>query len=82
MLVADPGMVTADMVEDVLKFKRLDGALRALQAIAAANFSAGAQRASMREKLASLRAPVQVVWGEGDRVLPARHADDLPLQSR
>ena len=55
MLVADPEMVTADMVEEVLKFKRLDGALAALQAIAAANFSAGAQRASVREKLAGYR---------------------------
>ncbi len=78
MLVADPQMVTADMVEEVLKFKRLDGALAALQAIAAANFSMGAQRASVREKLAGIGVPVQVVWGEGDRVLPAHHAEDLP----
>jgi len=78
MLVADPGIVTADMVEEVLKFKRLDGALSALQAIAAANFAAGAQKTSVREKLAGLSAPVHVVWGEGDRVLPARHAEGLP----
>lgn len=78
MLVADPGMITADMVEEVLKFKRLDGALSALQAIAAANFSAGAQKASVRDRLADIRAPVHVVWGEGDRILPARHGEDLP----
>ena len=30
MLVADPGMISGEMVEDVLKFKRLDGALVAL----------------------------------------------------
>jgi pyruvate dehydrogenase E2 component (dihydrolipoamide acetyltransferase) len=29
MLVADPGLITADMVEEVLKFKRLDGAIGA-----------------------------------------------------
>jgi pyruvate dehydrogenase E2 component (dihydrolipoyllysine-residue acetyltransferase) len=78
MLVADPAMITHDMVEDVLKFKRLDGALAGLSAIAAANFPAGAQRASVREKLAQIGVPVQVVWGEGDRVLPAHHANDLP----
>ncbi len=32
----------------------------------------------MRDKLAGIGVPVQVVWGEGDRILPARHADDLP----
>jgi len=78
MLVADPGMVTGDMVEEVLKFKRLDGALAALQSIAAANFASGSQKASMRDKLAKISAPVHVVWGEGDRVLPAHHAEDLP----
>ncbi len=78
MLVADPGLVTADMVEDVLKFKRLDGALAALQAIAAANFDGDAQRNSLRDRLGDIEAPVHVVWGEADRVLPASHAEGLP----
>jgi pyruvate dehydrogenase E2 component (dihydrolipoamide acetyltransferase) len=78
MLVADPGIVTHDMVEAVLKFKRLDGALLALKAVAAANFPTGAQTASVRDKLAAVEVPVHVVWGEGDRVLPAHHADALP----
>jgi pyruvate dehydrogenase E2 component (dihydrolipoyllysine-residue acetyltransferase) len=78
MLVADPAMLTADMVEDVLKFKRLDGALSALQVIAATNFAAGTQRTSMRQKLANVRTPVHVIWGDRDRILPARHGDDLP----
>jgi pyruvate dehydrogenase E2 component (dihydrolipoamide acetyltransferase) len=79
MLVADPRLISADMVEEVLKFKRLDGAIDALKAITGANFSAGRQTAaSMRDVLASLTIPVQVIWGAGDRVLPARHADGLP----
>ena len=78
MLVADPALVTAEMTEDVLKFKRLDGALEALKTIAAANFSGGAQTASLRGRLAEIAVPVQVIWGESDRVLPPHHADDLP----
>ena len=78
MLVADPDLVTADMVEDVLKFKRLDGALAALQAIAAANFDGNAQRVSLRDRLGEIGVPVHVVWGEADRVLPASHAEGLP----
>ena len=79
MLVANPDMVSADMVEDVLKFKRLDGAPDALRAVAAANFEGNAQRLSLRERLGELSVPVQIVWGEDDRILPAGHADDLPV---
>jgi pyruvate dehydrogenase E2 component (dihydrolipoamide acetyltransferase) len=78
MLVADPQMVTADMVDEVLKFKRLDGAVAGLRAIADANFAGGIQRISLRELLGNLTIPVQVIWGEGDRILPVGHADELP----
>jgi pyruvate dehydrogenase E2 component (dihydrolipoamide acetyltransferase) len=78
MLTANPALVTADMVEDVLKFKRLDGATAALQKIAAANFVGGQQRGSLRDRLAGLTVPVQVIWGDADRVLPAKHAEGLP----
>ena len=44
MLVADPNLITAEMVEDVLKFKRLDGAVAALRTVADANFAGSTQR--------------------------------------
>lgn len=78
MLVADPAMVTGDMVEDVLKFKRLDGATEALRAVADANFSGGSQKVSIRGRLADIKVPIQVIWGEGDRILPAAHGERLP----
>ena len=78
MLVADPDLVSAEMVEDVLKFKRLDGALAALRAIADANFAGSTQKISLRDRLADLKMPVHVLWGEADRILPARHAEGLP----
>ncbi|MBN9022269.1 MAG: alpha/beta fold hydrolase [Rhizobiales bacterium] len=78
MLVANPDMVSADMVEDVLKFKRLDGAPDALRAVAGANFEGSTQKQSLRDRLAALSVPVQVVWGEDDRILPAAHAEGLP----
>ena len=78
MLVADPGLVSTDMVEDVLKFKRLDGAQAALKKIAETNFSGSTQRIALRGRLANLKVPVQIVWGEGDRILPAKHAEGLP----
>jgi pyruvate dehydrogenase E2 component (dihydrolipoamide acetyltransferase) len=78
MLVADPAAVTADMVEEVLKFKRLDGAVAALRAVADANFAGGVQQVSLRDRLGELRVPTRVVWGEADRILPASHAEGLP----
>lgn len=78
MLVANPDMVSADMVEDVLRFKRLDGAPEALRAIAGANFDGGTQRIALRERLGDVKVPVHVVWGEADRILSATHADGLP----
>jgi hypothetical protein len=50
-LVADPSLISADMVEEVLKFKRLDGSEAALRRIADANFAGGAQSALFSEKL-------------------------------
>lgn len=78
MLVADPTLVTADMIEEVLRFKRLDGAIAALRTVADANFSGGRQRLSLRDRLGEIGVPVQIVWGEADRILPAGHAEGLP----
>jgi len=78
LLFADPGLVGRDMVEDVLKFKRLDGVAEALGAIAARSFADGRQAVEHRSTLAALDQPVQVIWGADDRILPADHAVDLP----
>jgi pyruvate dehydrogenase E2 component (dihydrolipoamide acetyltransferase) len=78
MLVHDPGMVTGDMVEDVLKFKRLDGVDAALRKLRDAILPGGRQGASLRGRLAELRVPVRVVWGREDRIVPASHGEGLP----
>ena len=78
MLVADPALVTADMVENVLRFKRIDGALDALKAISGANFDGNAQKNDLRGRLGEVPVPVQVIWGAQDRVLPASQAEGLP----
>ncbi len=78
MLVHDPSLVTAEMVENVLRAKRLDGAEAALRTIAEACFGGGRQRWSARERLAELALPAQIVWGEEDRIVPPAHASGLP----
>jgi len=77
-LVADPSLISRDMMDDVLKFKRLDGVVSALSKIIAANFPGGAQAASLRNDLAKLSIPVTVIWGAHDKIIPSSHASDLP----
>jgi len=79
-LVANPELVNRQMIDDILKFKRLDGVTPALAAIANAFASGDTQTVALRARLAELRCPVQVVWGREDRIIPASQAADLPGQ--
>jgi pyruvate dehydrogenase E2 component (dihydrolipoamide acetyltransferase) len=80
MLVADPEMVSREMIEDVLKFKRLDGVEAALNRIIDANFAGGRQALDLTSRLGEVRVPVQVIWGRQDQIIPARHAEGLPAK--
>jgi pyruvate dehydrogenase E2 component (dihydrolipoamide acetyltransferase) len=78
MLVGDPSLISKDMVEDVLKFKRLDGVDAALKKLRDALMPGGKQAGSLRDGLAGLKVPVQILWGEVDQVLPVGHSEGLP----
>jgi pyruvate dehydrogenase E2 component (dihydrolipoamide acetyltransferase) len=78
MLVADPAMISRDMIEDVLKFKRLDGVEAALNRIIDDTFAGGRQMLELTSRLSELSVPVQVIWGRQDRVLPVAHSEGLP----
>ncbi|HTO84684.1 MAG TPA: acetoin dehydrogenase dihydrolipoyllysine-residue acetyltransferase subunit [Methylomirabilota bacterium] len=78
MIVANPELVTRDMIEDVLKFKRIDGVDAALKKLRDGLFPGGRQAASLRDSLAKLKPPVQVIVGAKDRIIPAAHAQGLP----
>ena len=67
MLVANPALVTSDMVEDVLKFKRLDGVDAALNTIAGASFRRRPAEPRLARRGWARSAPVQVIWGREDR---------------
>lgn len=77
LLVHDPSQMSRQMVEDVLRYKRLDGAQAALEKIAAEWFPNGVQRAHDAGLAASLPMPVQLVWGREDRIIPAAHGEAL-----
>jgi pyruvate dehydrogenase E2 component (dihydrolipoamide acetyltransferase) len=77
LLVHDPSLVSRTMVEDVLRYKRLDGVSGALARIAEAWFAGGRQSLDLAEQIATLAMPVQVIWGRDDRIIPVAHAEVL-----
>ena len=82
LLFADQGLVNRTMVDDVLRYKRLDGVQEALTTVAAAMYPSGRQTAVLTGQLDRLTVPVLVVWGEQDRVLAPAHAEALAGRAR
>jgi pyruvate dehydrogenase E2 component (dihydrolipoamide acetyltransferase) len=80
MLVANPDLVTGEMIEDVLKYKRLDGVDAALRTLRDAIFPGGKQGLVFKDRLAEVQVPIQVLWGGQDRIVPAAHGQDLPAR--
>lgn len=77
-LFADPKLVSRQMIEDILRYKRLDGVEQALRTIAAQFYQGGRQTVALRDQLGRLPMPVSVIWGAEDRILPASQARELP----
>jgi pyruvate dehydrogenase E2 component (dihydrolipoamide acetyltransferase) len=77
LLFADSGLVSRQLVDDVLKFKRLDGVDKALAALSEALFGGGRQRDRIVETVKAAGIPVTVIFGKGDKVIPPAHAEAL-----
>ena len=77
LLVHDPALVSRPMVEDVLRYKRLDGVTAGLGKITEAWFGGGRQSLDLTGRIAELAMPVQVIWGRDDRIIPVAHAEAL-----
>ena len=77
-LVHDPSLISRAMVEEFLRYKRLDGVVPALETIARAWFPQGRQAVDLVATLRALTMPVQVIWGRDDGSSPSR----MPTRSR
>jgi pyruvate dehydrogenase E2 component (dihydrolipoamide acetyltransferase) len=77
-LFSDPALVSREMVMNVLQAKRIDGAVKCLQAIAQRCFPGGKQAAQLRARLSGLRVPLQLIWGQEDQIIPVSHGAGLP----
>jgi pyruvate dehydrogenase E2 component (dihydrolipoamide acetyltransferase) len=81
-LFADPKLVGRQLVEDVLKYKRLDAVEQALRTISSQFCPGGQQAVIRRDRLSQLPMPILVIWGAEDRILPVSHAQGLPKNVR
>ena len=78
-LFADDLLVTRQLVEDLLAYKRLDGVDEALHALVDTLVDGDVQRADSAALMAAIgdTVPVTVVWGRADRIIPAAQAESV-----
>ena len=76
-LFADSDLVSRAMVDDLLKYKRIDGVHEALQQLASSLFPGGVQQQVLAQEIAGLGKATLVVWGSDDQVIPAAHAQNI-----
>jgi pyruvate dehydrogenase E2 component (dihydrolipoamide acetyltransferase) len=78
-LFADESLVTRQLVDDLLAYKRLDGVDQALHVLADTLLDGDVQRADSAALVAAIggAVPVTVVWGRADRIIPAVQAESV-----
>jgi pyruvate dehydrogenase E2 component (dihydrolipoamide acetyltransferase) len=77
-LFANEDLISRQMVDDLLKFKRLDGVTEMLRNLAGSMFRNGKQTRMLTQNLQTSPLPIQIVWGAQDAVIPPSHAKALP----
>ena len=77
LLFADESLVTRQLVDDLLAYKRLDGVDESLHALLGTLLDGDAQGVGATGMLAAVgdAMPVTVVWGRADRIVPAAQAE-------
>jgi pyruvate dehydrogenase E2 component (dihydrolipoamide acetyltransferase) len=81
-LFADPTLVSRQMLDDLLKYKRLDGVSQALTRLGTALFGGGKQAELPVARLAGSGVPTTLLWGSEDRIIPAQHAAFAPAGAK
>jgi pyruvate dehydrogenase E2 component (dihydrolipoamide acetyltransferase) len=83
-LFADESLVTRQVVDDLLAYKRLDGVEAALHTLVDTLLDGDEQRTDSATAVAAIggAVPVAVVWGSSDRVIPAVQAESVAGAAR
>ena len=78
LLVSDEAVLGQGFVRATARARAADAMVAAQAIVARALFPDGTQAFSVRDSLSRIDVPVRVVFGADDRIIPARHAWDLP----
>lgn len=76
-LFADQSLVQRQLIDDLLKYKRIDGVDVALATLAEALLDGDGSGVDVTAAQASFGGPTVVVWGAEDRIVPASNAAAL-----
>lgn len=76
-LFFDQNLVSRAMIDDLLKYKRLDGTQTFLEALAANLFANGKQSSQIAKALGATSVPCQTIWGASDAIIPSSHAGEV-----
>jgi pyruvate dehydrogenase E2 component (dihydrolipoamide acetyltransferase) len=81
MLFASPHFVTRDMLEDLIRLRRLDGAQAALEKIAQQMAGGDPAFQALGATLSVLKIPVTLMASEQDQIVGAPDASAMPAQT-
>jgi pyruvate dehydrogenase E2 component (dihydrolipoamide acetyltransferase) len=73
-LFADPGLVNRQLIDDLLKYKRLDGVDQALRSLVQNLVEGDKSAVDVTAELAAFDGRVVAVWGHEDKIVPAANA--------
>ena len=76
-LFADPSLVNRSMIDDLLKFKRLDGVDTFLKSLSKSLFPDGNQNSIISNDLDNLDMKILIIHGEKDAIINSSHANSV-----
>ncbi len=76
-LFFDSGLVSRQMIDDILKYKRLDHVSDALRTLADTVFKDGRQTELVTEAFKATGIPLLAIHGSDDKIIPAAHTDSI-----
>ena len=80
MLFHDPSVLSGSFVATAFQQLQAPGRRDAMAELASALMPRGAQTGTVSVDWTALQAPVKVIWGRSDRIIPPAHSANLPGQ--
>ena len=70
-------IITRDMINEVLKFLRIDNVKDTLKIIKNEIINNQVQKNNLVDEINSLNIPISVIWGKEDKIIPSNHSEVL-----